>query len=493
MNSEKHSSSIIFLIKGGIIMKRYLSVLICVSFLLGFVPPIKARAATSVARDDGTWLWPLASSTYNRISDWAGAADNKVVSNKCKVCGGKHSSTWGTAGRNEQNGHNGIDISVSNANVLASAAGVAYTYNNASRGLTVVIEHKIAGTNYSYYSYYQHCSKLNVKNKQNVTAGQVIAVSGSTGYSNGAHLHFGIVLGTSNDPSLSHISKCENKGWLMTSGLREGSVLNNPAKNNDCGFPVKSAYNNAVLPPLKAHYGSTSYTFNASKVKIGSVNTVTKKVASNITFSNMKAPTTLDEGAYYTVKGTVNSTVPIKTVNIGVYDSKGTRLTGKMASNINSLSYNLNKLDAFILFNRVKNGVAYYRVEVTDTNGTTREWEAKYTVKTALKQASSFDLCKSTMTYRRGYYISGVIGVKNANVKIKKVRIGVYNSKGQLMSVASAASSDNLNVSSYNLKKLDSKICYNKLGKGAYTVKVFAQTNISKTEVQIYSKAFTVK
>lgn len=42
------------------------------------------------------------------------------------------------------------------------------------------------------YTVYMHCSELLVSAGQEVSSGQVIAKVGSTGYSTGPHLHFGI-------------------------------------------------------------------------------------------------------------------------------------------------------------------------------------------------------------------------------------------------------------------------------------------------------------
>ena len=43
-------------------------------------------------------------------------------------------------------------------------------------------------------SFYAHCSQLLVQQGQTVTAGQVVALSGSTGNSTGPHLHFELKL-----------------------------------------------------------------------------------------------------------------------------------------------------------------------------------------------------------------------------------------------------------------------------------------------------------
>jgi hypothetical protein len=59
---------------------------------------------------------------------------------------------------------------------------------NSGLGNYVVIEHTF-GTK-TYYTFYAHLSKVNVKLDQKVTSGQKIAESGNSGYSTGPHLHF---------------------------------------------------------------------------------------------------------------------------------------------------------------------------------------------------------------------------------------------------------------------------------------------------------------
>lgn len=85
--------------------------------------------------------------------------------------------------------HKGIDIGASSGSaIVAAAAGqvVTATYS-ASAGNYVMISH--GG---GVYTVYMHASKLLVSQGQQVKAGQSIAKVGSTGYSTGAHLHFGI-------------------------------------------------------------------------------------------------------------------------------------------------------------------------------------------------------------------------------------------------------------------------------------------------------------
>ncbi|MCR4846066.1 MAG: peptidoglycan DD-metalloendopeptidase family protein [Eubacterium sp.] len=272
----------------GKVMKKSLSIILTLGMILVLIPnmgKVKEVEAASCSRSDGIWLFPLASSYYNSFTDWAGCPSCSQVAKKCPVCGETHPSNWGTnRSYNDPYGHNGIDVGATSGTVIkASAPGKLYSFSeyNSGRGNTIIIEHKITGTNYSYYSYYQHLSSFSVTSG-NVNAGQTIGKVGNTGDSRGAHLHFGIVLGYSNNASLSYITSCEKKGWIMTSGYKEGRILNNPAQSSDAGFPVGIA---EVVPPLKAHYGSINYTFDVSKVSINA------KDETGPSITNVKATT----------------------------------------------------------------------------------------------------------------------------------------------------------------------------------------------------------
>ncbi|ETP72875.1 membrane-bound metallopeptidase [Lachnospiraceae bacterium JC7] len=85
--------------------------------------------------------------------------------------------------------HKGIDIAASTGSkVIAAASGkvVIATYS-ASAGNYIMISH---GS--STYTVYMHMSSLNVSEGDEVSQGDTIGAVGSTGYSTGPHLHFGI-------------------------------------------------------------------------------------------------------------------------------------------------------------------------------------------------------------------------------------------------------------------------------------------------------------
>ena len=86
--------------------------------------------------------------------------------------------------------HQGVDLDTGTGwSVVATRAGTAYIgYGNAA-GNYVTIDHHDG-----FRSIYMHLSSYSVSAGQNVSAGQYIGATGSTGVSTGDHLHFGISL-----------------------------------------------------------------------------------------------------------------------------------------------------------------------------------------------------------------------------------------------------------------------------------------------------------
>jgi murein DD-endopeptidase MepM/ murein hydrolase activator NlpD len=100
--------------------------------------------------------------------------------------------------------HNGLDLAANMGDSIKAArdgevllAGIVQGY-----GETVILQHT-DGTR----TLYAHCSKLLVKQGQQVKQGQVIALVGSTGQSTGPHLHFEIIVNDKPRNPLTYLPK----------------------------------------------------------------------------------------------------------------------------------------------------------------------------------------------------------------------------------------------------------------------------------------------
>jgi murein DD-endopeptidase MepM/ murein hydrolase activator NlpD len=131
--------------------------------------PVQARPSAAARYESGPSVpthWPL---------------DDRGVVTRGQVSPGVQDET-----------HPGIDIAVPTGTPIRAAGGgvISQTGEDPEYGLFVMLEHPDG-----YQSLYGHASRLLVSVADTVSAGQVIALSGSTGRSTGPHLHFEIRVG----------------------------------------------------------------------------------------------------------------------------------------------------------------------------------------------------------------------------------------------------------------------------------------------------------
>ncbi len=127
----------------------------------------------------------------NGSSPSSGAAGNQFDGSFIWPCNNKYVTS--TVKRRWGRMHKGIDIGASYESVYASASGYAYNaYDRNGYGTYIMIFHGSG-----YVSLYGHLSSSHVYDGQYVKQGQVIATSGNSGASQGAHLHFELRQATS--------------------------------------------------------------------------------------------------------------------------------------------------------------------------------------------------------------------------------------------------------------------------------------------------------
>ncbi len=143
---------------------------------------------------DGSFIWPC---------------NTKIITSTVK-------QRWGRW-------HKGIDIGARYENVYASASGYAYNLNNpGGYGTYIMVVHGSG-----YITLYGHLSTSHISDGEYVKQGDVIATSGNTGASTGAHLHFEIRKSSSissyfNAAFLDPLDYLPG-GWTMTAGADKAS------------------------------------------------------------------------------------------------------------------------------------------------------------------------------------------------------------------------------------------------------------------------------
>ncbi len=102
---------------------------------------------------------------------------------------GKISSRYGSISSVRSSAHTGLDISAPKGTAIKAVADgtVIFAASKGSYGNLVKLDH-----GNGVESWYAHTSKMYVKNGQEVKAGDIIALVGSTGNSTGPHLHLEI-------------------------------------------------------------------------------------------------------------------------------------------------------------------------------------------------------------------------------------------------------------------------------------------------------------
>jgi murein DD-endopeptidase MepM/ murein hydrolase activator NlpD len=135
---------------GGTTMIRYVKkclLMLSISFVL-YVPSVQA--------EDDSWIWPV----EGKMTDVFGTREGK---------------------------HFGIDVAAPTGTDVRTVADgeVMKSYRSESYGNVVFVKH----TN-GYETVYAHLHTRDVKEGDNVKAGEIIGTLGNTGQSSGPHLHF---------------------------------------------------------------------------------------------------------------------------------------------------------------------------------------------------------------------------------------------------------------------------------------------------------------
>ncbi len=206
-------------------------------------------------------------------------------------------------------------------------------------------------------------------------------------------------------------------------------------------------------------------------------------------------PASIAVGKCLNVRGTVTSASSNMTaLTVGVYDSNGKFVTGKTI-NPNAKSYDLKKLDAYVAFNILPAGTYTYAVIASNAANTNFTLVSKkFDVGSGSSNTNTADgitisggtTMSSTLAKGKAVIVKGTLTSASSN--LTSVTVGVYDSNGKMVTGKTASP----NAKTYDLRKLDAYVEFNKLAVGSYTYRVIA-TNAANNGYTVVNQSFTVK
>ncbi len=210
-------------------------------------------------------------------------------------------------------------------------------------------------------------------------------------------------------------------------------------------------------------------------------------------------PKNFVQGNGVIVRGKLKSDNKITAVNVGVYDKNNKRVTGKTVYP-SAYSYDLNKLDDYILFSDLEPGTYTYQVIAADIYDKNQVLTSQsFTVKA---RSSSAEIKEEDKPSADGVSLSGgtsvpasikqgygviVKGKLSSDNKITAVTAGIYDKNNKRVTGKTVYPS----AYSYDLSKLDEYIAFSDLEPGTYSYQVIAADIYDKNQV-LTKQSFTV-
>ena len=158
--------------------------------------------------------------------------------------------------------------------------------------------------------------------------------------------------------------------------------------------------------------------------------------SNKITLKKIVAPTNIDLGKSFSVKGKIKAKKKISKVTIGIYSCKAKKYKYKYTkTGINKKSFNIKKADSKLKFGKLKAGTYYYIINVKLKGGKTKKvLKQKFvvvdnkasTVSLGVADSAGISLSgvKAPGTYQVGKEFTPS-GIVHSDSKIKKVEIGI--------------------------------------------------------------------
>lgn len=223
--------------------------------------------------------------------------------------------------------------------------------------------------------------------------------------------------------------------------------------------------------------------------------------SNKITLKNIVAPTTLDLGKSFSIKGKIKAKKKISSVSIGIYNGATKKYTYRYKKKgINKKSFNIKKADSKLKFGKLKAGTYYYIIKVKLKGGKTRKVLTQCftvvdnrasTVNLGVADSAGISLSgvKAPGTYNVGKEFTPS-GIVHSDSKIKKVEIGIVIAATNQWTEYKYTNSL-VSTNDFDLSKVGDKLRFDLLPGGSYRYRMYAHT---EDGVKIaFNKEFTVR
>lgn len=209
-------------------------------------------------------------------------------------------------------------------------------------------------------------------------------------------------------------------------------------------------------------------------------------------------PTNLRVGQTFSIKGSVTASVRIARAVVTIYDGDGKNCLQRYTEYPNSKVFNITNADPQMQFNKLSQGQYYYRVSVFDSEGyKVSIVDRLFTVgNPVVKPKLTLTGVVTPDPYPEGSQFT-MTGTISANFVMKSVVCTIYDSTGNSCLQRYTAK---VNGNSYNLRKADPYLLFDKLKAGTYYYRVCAydQNNVKYRAVNkkfkvLSSASITIK
>ena len=204
-------------------------------------------------------------------------------------------------------------------------------------------------------------------------------------------------------------------------------------------------------------------------------------------------PGNFSQGQDIELTGTITSAVSDLTeVKVGIYNAAMEPVKTGTATP-NAKSYDIKELSGSVSFDQLTDGVYFYKVSATNGSVTTLLANQQFTVGSSDVPSYGSDALTITgqgtlpSTLNLGQALSIAGTVTSASSNMTALTVGVYNEAGSFVTGVTI----NPKAKSFDLKRLDDTVEFNKLPAGTYTYAVIA-SNASNTNFTLLSKKITI-